>query len=204
MNIKTPQKNEFELKEKFELTELKRSEGIQDILTNAYKEFERGLTQYSFFKIHDTNKSQDLVQETFLKAWKYLKRGGRIEMMKSFLYHVLNDLIIDEYRKQKHQVSSLDVLLENGFEQSAEDHGRILNVMDGEKAAKLLMQLPEKYERVLRMRYLQSLTLEEISERIGQPKNTIAVQVHRGLEKLKELYDSRAYDNSSYDNAALA
>jgi RNA polymerase sigma factor (sigma-70 family) len=190
----------------FELLSLKvlekKSENLHEILTKAYKDFERGLNQYSFFKIHDPNRSQDLVQETFLKAWKYLKRGGKIEMMKSFLYHVLNDLIIDEYRKQKHQVTSLDVLVENGFEQTAGDHGRILNVMDGEKAAKLIEELPEKYQRVLKMRYLHSLTLEEISDKIGQPKNTIAVQVHRGLEKLKALYESSRYDNSPYDGSS--
>ncbi len=176
----------------------------KQIIEEAYKQYEKGLSQYSYYKIHDPNRCQDLVQDTFMKAWKYLKRGGKIDMMKSFLYHVLNDLIIDEYRKQKHQVSSLDVLIENGFEQTTNDHGRILNIMDGEKAAKLLKQLPTKYEKVIRMRYLQSLTLEEISEKIGQPKNTIAVQVHRGLDKLKALYNRSVYDGSSFDNMAMA
>src|SRR6185369_11157444 len=114
----------------------------QQILEKAYKEFERGLNQYSFFKIHDSHRAQDLVQETFLKAWKYLSRGGEIQMMKSFLYHVLNDLIIDEYRKQKHQSTSLDVMIENGFEQTANDHGRVIDVIDGENAAFLLKSLP--------------------------------------------------------------
>ncbi len=38
------------------------------------------------------------------------------------------------------------------------------------------------------MKYMQDLSLKEISILTGQSKNTIAVQLHRGLEKLKILY----------------
>jgi DNA-directed RNA polymerase specialized sigma24 family protein len=49
--------------------------------------------------------------------------------------------------------------------------------------------LPKKYQKVVHMRYVQDLTLEEMSLITGQSKNAMAVQVHRGLEKLKLLYE---------------
>jgi DNA-directed RNA polymerase specialized sigma24 family protein len=39
------------------------------------------------------------------------------------------------------------------------------------------------------MRYIQDLSLQEISLITGQSKNAVAVQIHRQLEKLKLLYD---------------
>jgi DNA-directed RNA polymerase specialized sigma24 family protein len=40
----------------------------------------------------------------------------------------------------------------------------------------------------MRMKYVQDLSLEEMSASTGLSKNTIAVQLHRGLEKMKLLY----------------
>ena len=79
------------------------------IFTTAHHDYEGKLNSYAFFKVHNKTISDDLVQDTFIKTWKYLVRGGKIEMMKSFLYHILNNLIIDEYRKKK--TVSLDNLL---------------------------------------------------------------------------------------------
>ena len=94
---------------------------------------------------------------------------------------------MDEYRKRK--ASSLDVLLEKGFEPSVIDSSQLLNVLDGKAALLLIGLLPVKYQKVMRMRYIQLLSLKEISLLTGQSKNTVAVQTHRGLDKLKILYN---------------
>jgi DNA-directed RNA polymerase specialized sigma24 family protein len=107
--------------------------------------------------------------------------------MKAFLYHVLNGLIIDEYRKRK--TTSLDTLIEKGFEPSVNDSDKILNMLDGKAALILIERLPEKYKKTMRMKYVQLLTLKEMSILTGETKNSLAVQIHRGLEKLKLLYN---------------
>ena len=109
--------------------------------------------------------------------------------MKAFLYHILNNLIVDEYRK--HKATSLDVLLEKGYEPSTGRSGHLSDVFDGKAALLLIQYLPVKYQKVMRMRYAQDLSLTEISLLTGQSKNTVAVQAHRGLEKLKVLYNRK-------------
>lgn len=161
---------------------------LQGVLTTAHHDFEKGLNLHAFFRLPDRNMSQDLVQETFMKTWGYLLRGGKVDVMKAFLYHILNHLIIDEYRKRK--MLSLDTLLEQGFEPSVDQSERLINVMDGRTALLLIQRLPTKYQRVMRMRYVQDLSLKEMSTVTGQSKNSLAVQVHRGLQKLKLLYQS--------------
>jgi len=157
------------------------------ILTLAHRDYARGMNSYSFFKVHNRATSDDLVQDTFTKTWSYLVKGGKIDLMKSFLYHILNQLIIDEYRKRK--TSSLDVLLEKGYEPSVDHSEHIFNALDGKAALLLIQYLPIKYRAVMRMRYAQDLSLKEISLITGQSKNTVAVQAHRGLAKLKKLYN---------------
>lgn len=159
---------------------------MEALLSSAHFDFDKRLNAHAFFKIHDKSMGEDLVQSTFLKTWSYLVKGGKIITMKAFLYHILNGLIVDEYRKKK--TTSLDSMIEKGFEPSAPDSDKFVNALDGKAAMLLIKRLPEKYQRVMIMRYVQVLTLKEISLITGQSKNTIAVQVHRGLEKLKALY----------------
>ncbi len=155
-------------------------------MTGAYTDYERGLNRHSQFKLHNKELSEDLVQDTFMKTWGYLVRGGKIQVMRAFLYHTLNCLIIDEYRKKTS--TSLDVLLEKGYEPSSGSNERIIDQLDGANAMKLIARLPEKYRTTLKMRYVDHLSLAEISSITGQTKNAIAVQIHRGLTKLKALY----------------
>lgn len=165
----------------------KKERKLQDILTIAHNDYEKGLNARAFFKVSNHEIGQDLVQETFVKTWSYLVKGGKIEIMRAFLYHILNNLIIDQYRK--HKTTSLDVILEKGFEPIADDDfSRLYNILDGKKAILLIARLPQKYQKVMRMRYVQDLTLKEMSMITGQSKNTIAVQTHRGLQILKSLY----------------
>ena len=156
------------------------------ILTIAHHDYEKALNIHAFFKVNNHAIGEDLVQETFIKTWKYLLRGGEIEMMKAFLYHILNNLIVDEYRKRK--TTSLDILLEKGFEPNTGDPKKIFDILDGKAALFLIQHLPPMYQKVIRMRFVQDLSLEEMSRITGKTKNTMAVQVHRGLEKLKLLH----------------
>ncbi|MEK9158253.1 MAG: RNA polymerase sigma factor [Patescibacteria group bacterium] len=166
---------------------LKQKAQAQELFENAYQEYRDSLSTYAFFKVNDKATSEDLVQNTFIKTWTYLLKGGNIEMMKAFLYHVLNNLIIDQYRKRK--TLSLDQLLDKGFEPSVSTNetSQLHNILDGKKAFTLIDKLPKKYQQIMKMRYGQDLSLQEISSITKESRNTLAVQAHRGLEKLKTL-----------------
>lgn len=155
--------------------------------TQAHQDFHKGLNTYASFKVSNQALSEDLVQDTFIKTWAYLVKGGEIGKMKAFLYHVLNGLIIDEYRK--HKATSLDVLLEKGYELDDDSAERSIDAFDGKIASLLICKLPKAYQQVMIMRYMQDLSLSEIAVITGKTKNNTAVHAHRGLEKLRVLYN---------------
>jgi len=123
-----------------------------EVLTLAHHNYEKGLNSHAFFKVNNHAIGEDLVQNTFLKTWIYLVKGGKIDVMKAFLYHVLNNLIVDEYRKKK--TTSLDILIENGYEPKDINSDDLLNFLDGKSAILLIQRLPEKYQKVMRMKYI--------------------------------------------------
>ena len=132
---------------------------MSETFTRAHHEHIKGLKGLAYFKVNNHELGNDLVQETFLKTWMYLVKGGRIDTMKAFLYHILNNLIIDQYRK--HKTSSLDMLLESGFEPRDEGSIGFLNILDGKIAIKLIPKLPVIYREVLHMRFVQLPLLDQ-------------------------------------------
>ncbi len=156
------------------------------ILSKGYTSHGKGLLRYANSKIYDKTLGDDLVQSTFLKTWTYIVKGGKVDMMEAFLFHILKALIIDEYRKRK--TTSLDVLIEKGFEPSFDDTKRTIDIHDGKQAIRLIAGLPVQYQKIMRMRYVQDLSLKEISLITGKSTNAVAVLSHRGLKKLKTLY----------------
>jgi DNA-directed RNA polymerase specialized sigma24 family protein len=81
--------------------------------------------------------------------------------------------------------------MEKGFEpKSAGSTERFFNFLDGKASVLLIRRLPETYRKVMYMRYVQELSIKEMAVLTGQTKNAITVKAHRGLKKLKLLYES--------------
>jgi RNA polymerase sigma-70 factor (ECF subfamily) len=158
---------------------------LASILTRAHRNYEKDLRMRVYSKLNDRVLGEDLVQTAFMKAWIYLMRGGKINIMKAFLHHVLNNLIVDEYRKRKNV--SLDFLIEKGFEPTIDESEHMFAGFDGKKAVTMIKRLPSKYQKVMKMRYVKDMSLKEMSVITGQSKNTLAVQAYRGLRMLKDL-----------------
>lgn len=153
----------------------------------AYERYSDDLFRYCFFKLSDREQAKDLLQETFSRAWQYLEKGINVGNLKAFLYKILANLIIDEYRKRKPN-DSLESLHDEGFDPSFDDTDRWIDVIDGTKALKLIRDIPSPYGEAVFMRYVQELSLSEIAQITGESENTIAVRIHRGLNKLRALF----------------
>ncbi|MES2315349.1 MAG: sigma-70 family RNA polymerase sigma factor [Patescibacteria group bacterium] len=162
----------------------------EEILTKAFEDYRGPLLGYAFQKVNNYATSADLVQDTFLKAWGYILKGEKIYSMKSFLYRVLNNLIVDHYRK--HKTISLEALIEEGHEPSEGGLNVTLNAIEAKAIFPLIELLPSKYQKVMRMWYFDDMSIKEMSMRTKESKNNISVQVHRGLEKLRHLYNHEA------------
>ncbi len=162
-------------------------ETAKDKFIKACEEYSDALFRYSSFKISDREMAKDLVQETFMKTWTSITKGEKIQNIRAYFYRVLGNLIIDEYRKKK--LVSLDLLSENGFDLTAPEEN-VEDKIDGERAIALLRHIPENYRELIFMRYVEDMSLDEISQITGKSKNWVAVNIYRGLKKIKKIYNT--------------
>ena len=160
----------------------------------AFEEYSNALFRHAAMRISDRERSIDVVHDTFTKVWTYVRNGHDIENYRPFLYKVLNNLIIDEYRKQKE--ASLDALLERdgvdegSFPELSESSVEALAAtIDGKQAFDLIGKLPDVYREVLIMRFVDGLGPREMSTLIEESENVISVRIHRGLKMLRDIIE---------------
>lgn len=162
----------------------------------AFDEYNDALFRHAFIRVSNREKAIDLVHDAFTKVWSYIRDGYEIDSFRPFLYKVLNNLIIDEYRKRKE--SSLDAMLEldgvdeGSFDELTESTVEVLAAtIDGKKAFELLEELPDQYREVIVLRFVDQLGPKEISELIEESENIISVRIHRGLKLLRQKIEAR-------------
>ncbi len=159
---------------------------INQQFLKAYEKLADGIFRYCYLRISDREKARDIMQETFIKTWKYLAEGHAINNLKAFLYRTASNLIIDEYRKNK--TVSLDLMREkDGFDPVGDDAGDIIDLAEAQNAIRLINKLEPGYREIIIMRYINDLSVKDIAQILGESENNVSVKIHRGLEKLKSL-----------------
>ncbi len=162
----------------------------------GFKAYSDELFRHASIRMRDRERALELVQECFVKAYEYAKRGNTIDDLRPFLYRTLRNLIIDEYRKKK--ATSLEAIVEGAEGGDVEalmpaDESNTLeaavNRFDGKRALAALAQLPELYREAVSLRYVDGLTPQEIADIVGETQTTVSVRVHRGLKKMKEILE---------------
>lgn len=161
----------------------------------AYDEYGDALFRHAYLRVSDRERAIDIVHDTFTKVWSYIRAGHDVEQFRPFLYKVLNNLIVDSYRKKRD--SSLDALLE----QEGVDEGAFADLtettveslaatLDGKRAFTLLEALPDEYREVIILRFVDGLGPKEIAALIEESENVVSVRIHRGLAQLRKRIEA--------------
>lgn len=168
----------------------------EDRFLKAFDEYADALFRHAVYRLSDRERAIEIVHDTFTKVWGYIRGGHEIDSFKPFLYKVMNNLIIDEYRKRKEL--SLDAILsEEGVDEGSFPELRegsieeVTFALDAQKASLLLQELPLVYREVLTLRFVDGLGPKEISELIEESENVVSVRIHRGLKTLKDMITER-------------
>jgi RNA polymerase sigma-70 factor (ECF subfamily) len=164
-------------------------------LADAHTKYSDELFRHCSIRLSDRERALEITQETFVRAWQYMQRGEEIRELRPFLYRILRNLIIDEYRKVKS--TSLEAMVDDESEGVEHllppDESNTLEAaidrFDGIRALERLKELPDTYREVLLLRYVDGLSPSEIAKEIGETENAVSVRIHRGLKKLKVLLE---------------
>lgn len=160
-------------------------EALARRFADAYERHADGVYRFCRHKVRGEQEAEDLMQETFLRTWEYLLAGNEIEDLKTFLYRVASNMMIDANRTKKGDVS-FERLQEQGFDPGEERMDHVQLRMDAQSA---LLSVEKKQEyKLLVMRYVHGLRPKDIADRTGLAPNTVAVRLHRAMKRLSSRY----------------
>jgi RNA polymerase sigma-70 factor (ECF subfamily) len=125
------------------------------------------------------------MQEVFMKTWRYVCDGNKIENMKAFLYRSAHNIIVNEARKKKE--ISLDKLQSDGFDVANTDDRKMQSSAELSVLNKMMEDLESEDKELLTMRYLDDLKPEEIAEIKKVSPNLVSVRIHRVIKKIRKL-----------------
>ncbi|ENH98069.1 RNA polymerase sigma factor SigW [Gracilibacillus halophilus YIM-C55.5] len=144
--------------------------------------------------IGNRHEAEDLAQEAFLRAYVNIHSYDEKRKFSTWLYRIATNLSIDRIRKKKPDVY-LDAEIKgtdgiNLYAQIPNDEALPEQQVESLEMQTLIqeeiMSLPPKYRSVIALRFMDELSLKEISEILQLPVGTIKTRIHRGREALRK------------------
>ena len=146
--------------------------------------------RYCLVKTSDDELAKDLAQQAFLKTWVYVQTKQEALNIKSLVYKIAQNLIIDWYRKKKDV--SLDALMEQGFDVAGENTAK--DAARYHSTAKILEEIDESDKELIILRYVNGLKPKEIAEMQDENVNVISVRIHRAKKRLQTIIKTKGYE----------
>ena len=155
----------------------------------------KSVYNFVFRIIKDKNSAEDITQETFVKVWKNLDKFDSEKNFKTWLFTIARNTTIDYLRKRKNISFShfdKDDKEDRKFEESIYDTEPLPDEIFmkkelGKELEKALTEIRPDFREIILLHYTEYLTLEQISEVVGKPLNTIKSHHRRGLAALRKL-----------------
>lgn len=149
---------------------------------------------FAYRLANDEDEAKDLVQETFMKAYRFVHSFQQGTNSKAWLYRILKNSFINEYRKKSKQPAKVDYQeVENYYNSEDADADytvdmRVESVKDmmGDEVTMALNALPIDFRTVIILCDLEGFTYEEMAKILDIPIGTVRSRLHRARNLLKE------------------
>lgn len=151
------------------------------------------LYSFVFLIARDKDMAEDIVQETWIKAWKHLKRFDQTQSFKTWLYTIAKNTAFDHLKKKKAAPFSLFEDIEGNvpFEKDLAEAPDVLERLSQAEALQVLDQVLDEmsplYRTLLVLIYREDFDLREAATVLGEPYNTVKSRHQRALQKLRAL-----------------
>lgn len=173
---------------------------IEAALAGSAKAYESLMRKYrksvyhlTMKMVRDTDDAEDLTLEIFAKAFRALPKYQTVFAFSTWLFRIATNHTIDFVRRNRLRTQSLSAGIDLGEGESIalDVASRDLDPQQAymrqqriELVQQMVEMLPPKYLTLVRLRYFDELSYEEIAQETGAPLGTVKAQLHRARELL--------------------
>ncbi len=142
--------------------------------------------------------AEDITQETFLKAWKNLKKFDATKSFKTWVFSIAKNTAIDYLRKKKDIPISMfdndngENIIEDTLTDEELKADEVYIMAENKKQVEnVLTKLTPIQKEVVILKYVSELSLSEVSEIMNIPRETVKSHHRRALIKMKKLLEEK-------------
>lgn len=163
--------------------------GEKDAFGLIYDAFSEKIYKFIYFRVGHRETAEDILSDTFVKAWSKLNQVSSSNTFSAWVYQIAKHNIIDYYRLKKttvdlEDVSDILVDLANPIDE--------LNLqMEQKRILSILDQLSTEQRQVIKYRFFEDLSNEEIAQIMNKSEGAIRVLQHRAIIRLKQLLQGK-------------
>jgi RNA polymerase sigma-70 factor (ECF subfamily) len=165
---------------------------FEEIIKTYHKE----LIRFHYRFTNNRYDAEDLAQETFVKAYFKFHTLEDQSKLKSWLYQIARNIVIDFFRKNKKRredVSLDSVILENMPEHVNYHYQQ--DILDSELRKEMdrcLNKLSTEDQKIVKMLYYEGFSYQEIGQLFNINQNTLKSRLHRARKFLQEVISASA------------
>lgn len=164
--------------------------GHSEIYDEIVKRYEKKLFSYIYRLVGNREEAEDILQNVFVKAYRNIKTFDIERKFSSWIYRIAHNEAINFLKKRNKRKliswedisTSKDKMETKSAERSPGDIW--IREESRLQIKKALGYLPEKYQKVLLLRYFSEKSYEEIGKAIGSPVNTVGTLISRAKKKM--------------------
>lgn len=163
------------------------------------------LYNFAYHLTYNEDDANDLVQETYLKAFRFIDKYIAGTNAKAWLFKILKNAFINQYRKKSKRPQNVDYeeivayhdSEDSSYTEYTDLRQEIFEGMMGDEVTIAINSLPIDFRTVILLCDIEDFTYEEIAKIINIPIGTVRSRLHRARnmlkEKLKEYAKSMGY-----------
>lgn len=174
--------------------------GSEDAFEEFVSRYEDMIYGFGMKVCGNTEDARDIMQDTFLKAFRSIKNLKNVEALKGWLYRIATNACLIRRRKGKFEpqrIMSLDELRPSREEISGSVVSKIhlrpdeamLQKELSEAIKKCILQIPQKYRIVLILRDMEGFSAEDAGKILNLPVSTIKIRLHRARLSFKKYLE---------------
>lgn len=152
------------------------------------KRYEKKLLRYVQYYSLVEDRALDVVQNTFIKAFKNLQ-GFKVELkFSSWLYRIAHNEAINAVKKYRKEISLEETNSLYEIEDGDFDNIKKLEIEENKEfLQQCLQKLPIKYKEILILYYFEEKSYEEMSNILKMPMGTVSVRISRAKDNLRKI-----------------
>jgi RNA polymerase sigma-70 factor (ECF subfamily) len=179
-----------------------------DIFNNEFMPHINSMYNFAYRLTLDSDDSKDLLQDTYLKAYRFIDSFQKGTNAKAWLFRILKNSFINDYRKKSKEPSKIDYQEVESFYNSEDVDRQItpdlrveaLKDMIGDEISNALNALDVDFRTVIILCDLEGFKYDEMAKILDIPIGTVRSRLHRARNLLKEKLSEYA-KQMGYKNA---